>query len=180
MFNLSCRKYDYKKFKNMVKEYEWQDHHSPAMNVLFEVCQEMYIFLNKKKENIVLVNCNAGKGRTGTSISCFFMYSGLADNAVDAITYYGWKRFHHGRGVTQPSQVRYIHYFEGIFKRMVQSPSLKVLEKIVITTIPKISGEGCTPYIEVLSGKDFDMIWTNKSSSNLKKYQNTTEQLGHP
>jgi hypothetical protein len=53
---------------------------------------------------------------------------------------------------------------------MVQSPSLKVLEKIVITTIPKISGEGCTPYIEVLSGKDFDLIWTNKNSSNLKKY----------
>ena len=61
---------------------------------------------------------------------------------------------------------------------MVQSPSLKVLEKIVITTIPKISGEGCTPYIEVLSGKDFDLIWTNKNSSNLKKYQNTAEQIG--
>lgn len=38
IFNLSCRKYDYKKFKNMVKEYKWEDHHSPAMNVLFEVC----------------------------------------------------------------------------------------------------------------------------------------------
>ena len=162
----------------MVKEYEWQDHHSPAMNVLFEVCQEMYTFLNKKRDNIVLVNCNAGKGRTGTSISCFFMFSGLADNAVDAITYYGWKRFHHGRGVTQPSQVRYIHYFEGIYKRMVQSPSLKILEKIVITTIPKISGEGCAPYIEVLSGKDFDMIWTNKNSQNIKKYYNNAEQLG--
>lgn len=100
IFNLSCRRYDYKKFKNMVKEYEWQDHHSPAMNVLFEVCQEMYTFLSKNQDNIVIVNCNAGKGRTGTSISCFLMFSGLAETSVDAITYYGWKRFCHGRGVT--------------------------------------------------------------------------------
>jgi len=114
------------------------------------------------KENIVIVNCNAGKGRTGTSIACFLMYSGLSENAVDAITYYGWKRFTHGRGVTQPSQVRYVHYFEGVFKRQIQSPSVKILEKIVITTVPNMNKGGFTPYIEVLNGKDFDMIWSNK------------------
>lgn len=54
-------------------------------------------------QNIVIVNCNAGKGRTGTSIASFFIFSGLAENATDAITYYGQKRFDHGRGVTQPS-----------------------------------------------------------------------------
>jgi hypothetical protein len=61
---------------------------------------------------------------------------------------------------------------------MIQSPSIKILEKIVITTIPKMSGDGCTPYIEVLSGKDFDMIFTNKNSLNLKKYVNTAETIG--
>jgi hypothetical protein len=39
-----------------------------------------------------------------------------------------------------------------------------------------MSGEGCTPYIEVLSGKDFNMIWTNKNSQNLKPYRNTPQQ----
>ena len=71
--------------------------------MLFEICQEIFDFLKQNHENIVLVNCNAGKGRTGTSIASFLIYSGLADNAVDAITYYGWKRFSHGKGVTQPS-----------------------------------------------------------------------------
>jgi|LauGreDrversion4_2_1035121.scaffolds.fasta_scaffold190576_2 phosphatidylinositol-3,4,5-trisphosphate 3-phosphatase/dual-specificity protein phosphatase PTEN len=141
------------------------------MSVLFEVCQAMYEFLSADPRNIVIVNCNAGKGRTGTSIACFLMFSGLSQNASDAITYYGWKRFEHGRGVTQPSQVRYIHYFEGIFKRMVQSPCVKILEKIVITTVPKMNSDGCTPYIEVLSGKDFELIWTNKNSTNLKAYR---------
>jgi hypothetical protein len=58
---------------------------------------------------------------------------------------------------------------------MVQSPTIKILEKVEITTIPKFKGEGCTPYIEVLSGKDFDMIYTNKNSANLKKHVNTLE-----
>ena len=42
----------------------------------------------------------------------------------------------------------------------------------MITTVPKISSDGITPYIEVLSGKDFELIWTNKHSQNLKTYKN--------
>lgn len=58
---------------------------------------------------------------------------------------------------------------------MIQSPSIKILDKVDITTIPKFKGEGCTPYIEVLSGKDFDMIFTNKNSQNLKRHVNNTD-----
>lgn len=61
---------------------------------------------------------------------------------------------------------------------MVQSPCIKVLDKIVITTIPKISNEGCTPYIEVLSGRDFEEIWSNKNSQNLKNYKSTSDLQG--
>ena len=68
--------------------------------------------------------------------------------------------------------MRYVHYFEGVYKRLIKSPSIKILEKIVITTVPKISSDGITPYIEVLSGKDFELIWTNKHSQNLKTYKN--------
>lgn len=68
--------------------------------------------------------------------------------------------------------MRYVHYFEGVYKRQVQSPSVKILEKIVITTVPKISNNACTPYIEILSGKNFELIWSNKHSTNLKSYKN--------
>jgi phosphatidylinositol-3,4,5-trisphosphate 3-phosphatase/dual-specificity protein phosphatase PTEN len=103
-----------------------------------------------------VVHCNAGKDRTGTLISCYLIFSGLAENAKDAITYYGWKRFRHGRGVTQPSQVRYVYYFEQVYKRLIKSPVLKSPDKIVITTIPDVAGNGkCKPYVEIVNGTDF-------------------------
>jgi hypothetical protein len=50
------------------------------------------------------------------------IFSGFAVNSQEAITYYGWKRLSHGKGVTQPSQVRYVEYFEQVYKRQVCSP----------------------------------------------------------
>ena len=32
----------------MVQEYKWEDHHSPALHILFEICEEMYKFLKCK------------------------------------------------------------------------------------------------------------------------------------
>ena len=112
---MSGRTYDTKKFDHKVESFDWEDHHSPALHILFQACLYMHIFLRSKTEkfrcvliyqnienpkNVVVVHCNAGKGRTGTLISCYLIYSGLAESAKDAITYYGWKRFRHGRGVT--------------------------------------------------------------------------------
>jgi phosphatidylinositol-3,4,5-trisphosphate 3-phosphatase/dual-specificity protein phosphatase PTEN len=112
VFNMSGRTYDISKFDNKVESFPWEDHHSPAIHILFEACSHMQMFLKsmisviitiENEKNVLVVHCNAGKGRTGTLISCFLIFSGLAENAKDAITYYGWKRFKHGKGVTQPS-----------------------------------------------------------------------------
>jgi len=50
----------------------------------------MFKYVLKDLRNVVVVNCNAGKGRTGTTICSFLIFSGLCDNFVHAITYYGY------------------------------------------------------------------------------------------
>lgn len=116
------------------------------------------IFKNylENPENVVVIHCNAGKGRTGTLISCYLIYCGLAESAKDAITYYGWKRFRSGRGVTQPSQLRYVYYFDSVYKRIIKSPALKSPHKIILHTIPDVAGNTkCKPYVEIINGIDF-------------------------
>ena len=103
VYNLSGIEYDTKPFDGKVSIYNWEDHHAPTLRLLFELCQEMYLFLSKDQDNVIVIHCNAGKGRTGTMICCYLLFCGFADTAQNAITYYGWKRFSHGKGVTQPS-----------------------------------------------------------------------------
>ena len=100
VYNMSNKEIDVSKFHNRVIEYEWKDHHSPSLLTLFEACDHMFKQRVQEINNVVVVNCNAGKGRTGTTISCFLIYSGLSKNFLEAMTYYGQKRFKTGRGVT--------------------------------------------------------------------------------
>ena len=85
------------------------------------------------------------------------------------MTYYGWKRFRTGRGVTQPSQIRYVYYFEQVYKRIIRSPMLKSPEKIVIHTIPLVSKRGnCRPFVEILNGVDFSTVNSSWLISNYR------------
>jgi len=56
----------------------------------------------------------------------------------------------------------------------VVAPVIKILDKVVVTTIPKVSNKRITPYLEVMNGTDFSMIYTNKNSLNLKSYKTSS------
>lgn len=153
-------------FDEKVYKVDWEDHHSPALLDLFNSVDHMYKQVLADFERVLVVHCNAGKGRTGTTIACFLIYSGLCQNFMQALTFYGHQRFENGRGVTQPSQQRFVQYFSMANQRVIKSPSIKKLVAVDVKYPPSGLGDDAEARIEIYDGKmteekKFKLIYTD-------------------
>jgi phosphatidylinositol-3,4,5-trisphosphate 3-phosphatase/dual-specificity protein phosphatase PTEN len=107
----------------------------------------------------VAINCRAGKGRTGTVICCYLLFSGRFDNVEDAFDYYSKKRFNAGEGVTQPSQKRYVYYFYQLLQETIYFPLVRTIKAIYINKMPNKNSEGTIrPFFEIYFGNK-DQVW---------------------
>lgn len=163
VFNLSGRTYDHSYFNNKVLEYKWLDHHPPQLEIIFDIVKKMKAFSIENESNVIVVHCNAGKGRTGTIICCYLLFLGYFSNVTDCLAYYSKRRFEDGDAVTQPGQVRYINYFYTLLSQKILFPLRKQLYKIVIHHPPLREKEGeLRPYIDIVDNVD-NLIFTNKA-----------------
>ena len=89
-----------------------EDHQATSLLKLFLFCLDAYYYMRESAANVIAVHCKAGKGRTGMLISSFLLFTGLKSSADEALVYYGRRRAHDGVGVSIPSQVRSVEYFD--------------------------------------------------------------------
>ena len=120
------------------------------------------------RDNVLVVHCNAGKGRTGSAICAILLYMKVFNDIESCLKLFGYQRFSCTKGVTQPCQLRYLYYFEAFFKRKVLSPCLKRLKGIQFVKVPNISGGGAVPI--------FDVYQCNNSQLT-KLYSHTTQKF---
>jgi len=57
------------------------------------------MIIEEHEKNVVAIHCKAGKGRTGTIICSYLIFSGLFSSLSTALEYFRVKRFSFGGGV---------------------------------------------------------------------------------
>eukprot|EP01111_Echinosteliopsis_oligospora_P007505 TRINITY_DN2268_c0_g1_i1.p1 TRINITY_DN2268_c0_g1~~TRINITY_DN2268_c0_g1_i1.p1 ORF type:complete len:1347 (-),score=287.19 TRINITY_DN2268_c0_g1_i1:129-4169(-) len=160
IYNLcSERKYDFAKFAGEVAEFPFDDHGPPPLAMIKAFCLDVEQWLDADPFNVIGVHCKAGKGRTGTMISCWLMYSGYCKTSNEACRLFANKRTMNGKGITIPSQFRYVKYWEHILNNappshprslIMPDTSTVVLTNIVMHGVPNFNiGGGCEPFIGI-------------------------------
>jgi hypothetical protein len=96
-----------------VYHYPFPDHHPPPFALIPNIMASMRNWLHAKKGRVVVVHCKAGKGRSGTA-SCSYLISEEGWPVHKALNRFTERRMrpNMGKGVSIPSQLRWIDYVD--------------------------------------------------------------------
>uniref|UniRef100_A0AC35U6U8 Phosphatase tensin-type domain-containing protein n=1 Tax=Rhabditophanes sp. KR3021 TaxID=114890 RepID=A0AC35U6U8_9BILA len=131
--------YDRANFDNRVAVYKMTDHHPPNLEMMAPFCKQVDEYMRKDPSNVIAVHCKAGKGRTGVMICAYLVHIDFFPNPRTCIDYYSCIRTKNNKGVTIPSQRRYVYYFDYLKKNKLPYEQLKIeLVGIYIEKPPKL------------------------------------------
>jgi phosphatidylinositol-3,4,5-trisphosphate 3-phosphatase/dual-specificity protein phosphatase PTEN len=84
-------------------------------------------------------------------ISAYLLHSGFKRTAQSALAYFGDSRTANAQGVTIPSQMRWVHYFEHTLRHGAAPPQTFNLLFIRVLTVPSVDSikGSCAPYVTV-------------------------------
>ncbi|KAL3982747.1 C2 domain of PTEN tumor-suppressor family protein [Acanthocheilonema viteae] len=142
VFNLRGRHaYDPSYFHNRVMTFEMDDHHPPRLELMAPFCRAVHDYLAADEQNVVAVHCKAGKGRTGVMICAYLVYINFYCSPRQNMDYYSIVRTINNKGVTIPSQRRYVYYFSHLRKRNLNYMPLRCeLIGVYFERPPRLNG----------------------------------------
>ncbi|KAI3927407.1 hypothetical protein MKX01_027638 [Papaver californicum] len=113
IYNLCVEEsYDPSHFHGRVEMFPFDDNHVPPLNMVKLFCESVRSWLSGDPQNIAVIHCMAGKGRTGLMVCAYLVYSGMS--AEEALQLYAQRRTTNNEGVSIASQRRYVGYWSKI------------------------------------------------------------------
>ena len=124
-------------FERKVGLFPFNDHAPCPIKLILDFCVDICLYLTCNPRAVAAIHCKAGKGRTGVMIVCYLLFSGLCQTSDEALAHYARQRTLNNKGVTIPSQIRYIKYFETFLSANFERPYLKCIPKIIKSELDK-------------------------------------------
>ncbi|KAM4601702.1 tensin-1-like [Polymixia lowei] len=153
MLNLSERRSDIVKLNHKVLDFGWPDHHAPALDVICSMCKAMDTWLNGDPRNVVVLHNKGNRGRTGVVVAAYMHYSNISASADQALDRFAMRRFYEDKAlpVGQPSQKRYVRYFNGLLSGHIKINNKPLfLHHVIMHGIPNFESKGgCRPFLKI-------------------------------
>ncbi|XP_039997962.1 tensin isoform X2 [Xiphias gladius] len=153
MLNLSEQRNDLSKLNHKVLEFGWPDHHAPALDKICSMCKAIDTWLNGDPRNVVVLHNKGNQGRTGVVVAAYMHYSNISASADQALDRFAMRRFYEDKAlpVGQPSQKRYVRYFNGLLSGHIKINNKPLfLHHVIMHGIPNFESKGgCRPFLKI-------------------------------
>eukprot|EP00939_MAST-03C_sp_MAST-3C-sp1_P000130 g130.t1 len=171
------RRYDPRIYDNRVDEFPFIDHNPPPLEYFFPFCVSVDKWLSTDRDNVAVIHCKAGKGRTGVMIIVYLMFK-YHMTFEEGLLHYGKMRTKDLKGVTLPSQKRFIRYFGDLYGHALNYEKLEIpkvmvyIQSIRIRSPPAWMGDDKARGLCI---KIWDNYWRKPKSYKLKECTRATK-----
>ena len=177
VYNLcSERSYDPSKFHQRVATYPFKIGMPPPFEYIKPCCEDIDEWLKADDRNVACIHCHDGLGRTGVMICSYMVHDRIFDSTKDVLQFFGEARTKNAKGVTLPSQRRYVQYYGHLLKNnLTYSPKTVLIKSIHFIGIPNMQGGTCVPYFTVVA--QIVKVYTSKLYDHIKRTDSTADLL---
>jgi hypothetical protein len=102
-----------------------------------------YTSLHRPPQNVVVVHCKAGRGRTGYMVVCLLLHLQVVESAREGVALFSSMRTVDGNALHHPSQFRYIDYFAELLANTRAAASSQQHHSHLPSSSPSSSSSSC-------------------------------------